>query len=621
MDRAAHQANVRWIAFIAIYLFAATIACPCGMAMAQVRTGTIKGKIFVVDRDGSRSYIPDARVQLRSEAGVELVAAVSDSIGNFLFESLPAARCSVTAEYSGMKASEQWVTVSPGAVVEIEIEMKLEGVKEVVTVSASVPATIQPSETSSGSQLQESTLANAPNINERFETLLPLLPGVVRGPDGLINMKGGRTSQGAMLVNSASVSDPVTGSGGFSLPIDVVSSVQVIANPYDAEYGKLAGAVAILDTRLSAFDMYHFTVQNFMPRMRKRDGSIVGIESTTPRMTVTGPLKRNLIAATQSFEYRFVRTPVPTLPALQRDMELESLDSFTQVDFKLRDRQTATVSLSLYPQKLNYLGLNTFTPQPATPDFHQRGYLLAMQHHYTPGSDRLLTSQVSFKSLDADVRAHSDEFYRIGVETRDGGFYHRQHRETSRVEWQEIYQFLPLSMYGSHSPKIGMDVVHNSYDGRQILLPVEVLRASGLPAERLDFGPAASVAVRQNETTAFASDKWIIRSRLTLDLGLRFDHDSLTGSNHVSPRLGFALVPTRDNRMVLRGGIGVFYDKVNLNVPAFTDLPDRTVTKYDPDGVPLQSTHYSYVVAGKVRNPRSEAWTPNSTGSWQETCS
>jgi hypothetical protein len=47
-----------------------------------------------------------------------------------------------------------------------------------------------------------------PTLNERFEDLLPLLPGMVRGPDGLINMKGARSSQNGSLVNSADVTDP-----------------------------------------------------------------------------------------------------------------------------------------------------------------------------------------------------------------------------------------------------------------------------------------------------------------------------------------------------------------------------------------------------------------------------
>jgi hypothetical protein len=119
MGRAAHQANLRWITFIAIHLFEAAIACPCGAAMAQVPTGSIKGSAFIVDRGGSRSYIPGARIRLVSERGIIVRETASNDIGRFSLELLAAGRYSVTAEHSGMKPSEQWVAVNPGALVEI----------------------------------------------------------------------------------------------------------------------------------------------------------------------------------------------------------------------------------------------------------------------------------------------------------------------------------------------------------------------------------------------------------------------------------------------------------------------------------------------------------------------
>jgi len=51
-------------------------------------------------------------------------------------------------------------------------------------------------------------------------------------------MKGAQATQAGWLVNAANVTDPATGGQAISLPIDVVSSVQVISNPYDPEYGK-----------------------------------------------------------------------------------------------------------------------------------------------------------------------------------------------------------------------------------------------------------------------------------------------------------------------------------------------------------------------------------------------
>ena len=94
--------------------------------------------------------------------------------------------------------------------------------------------------------------------------MLPLVPGVVRGPDGLINMKGARSSQAGYLVNSASATDPVTGNAAINLPIDVVESVKVIADPYDPEYGRLTGAVASVETVTGNFNAFHISAQNLV---------------------------------------------------------------------------------------------------------------------------------------------------------------------------------------------------------------------------------------------------------------------------------------------------------------------------------------------------------------------
>ncbi len=111
----------------------------------------------------------------------------------------------------------------------------------------------------------------------------------------------------------------------------------------------------------------------------------MGLGAATPRTTITGPVWKDRIAITQSFEYRYVRTPVNSLPPSKRDTKLESFDSYTQIDFILSPKQTAAVSVAVYPQKLDYLGLSTFTPQPSTPDFHQRGEQINAQDHYVIG--------------------------------------------------------------------------------------------------------------------------------------------------------------------------------------------------------------------------------------------
>lgn len=456
--------------------------------------------------------------------------------------------------------------------------------------------------------INRSTVLNAPNKYDQFDSLLPLVPGVVRGPDGLINMKGARSSQGGWLVNSANVTDPATGNAAINLPIDVVESVKVISDPYDPEYGRLTGAVSSVETVTGNFDSFHLSVQNLFPRPRKRNGDFVGLESLTPRLTVTGPLLKNKIAFTQSLEYRFVRVPVSSLPPLERDIKFEGYNSFTALDVNLTERQSMTASFALYPQKINYLGLNTFTLQPSTPDLHQRGYMASLQHRYATGPDSLLLSQLSYKRFNADITANSNAPYELLVETTEGGFFNRQRRETYRTEWQETYQFGTRHFLGAHQVKAGLNVAHNEYDGRVQSLPVSIIGVSNLPIEQIEFGPAARFDIHQNEAAWFVTDKWSPFQRLTVDFGMRFDRDSVTHSTNAAPRAGFALMLTNDAKTLLKGGIGVFYDRVPLNIASFPFLPDRTIVDLASTGQILNSVAYGNTTTNNLRNPRSVGW-------------
>jgi len=350
------------------------------------------------------------------------------------------------------------------------------------------------------------------------------------------------------------------------------------------------------------------SVQNLLPRARDRDGDVVGLESFTPRLTVTGPLVKNRVAITQSFEYRFERTPVQSLPPLERDMKLESFDSFTQVDVALSEKQTATFSFSAFPEKLAYLGLNTFTPQPSTPDLHQRAYQGSAQDRWVLGTDGLLTSQINYQKYDADILPNSTARYQLMVETTQGGFFDRQNRRSNRLEWQEIYQAGQRDFLGTHVLKAGLDFSHSTYDGRQAFSPVDIVGSAGYSLERIEFGTPTSFSTDQNEFSWFVGDQWRPSTRVSVDLGLRFDRDSITDSTHAAPRAGVTLALTRDRRTLLRAGAGVFYDRVPLNVPAFPEFPGRTVLALGPLGEVVDSTAYTNRLSSGLRNPRSNAW-------------
>jgi len=564
--------------------------------------GSIKGDVFTKGTNGEPAVLPGVRIVLHGPITKE---TESDAQGAFAIDGLPPGTYQIEAnapELSGGLAVE----VIPGMSSTVPLEMNVTMVSNSVSVTATEAFVAD--ESAQHNTISQSVVEKAPNQEEKIDSLLPLVPGVVRGPDGRINMKGAQATQAGWLVNSANVTDPATGGQAISLPLDVVSSVQVISNPYDPEYGRFTGAVSSVETRTSNFDKFHFSIQNLAPRARDRDGSIVGIGAFTPRTTITGPLIKDRLAFTQSLEYRFVRTPVESLPPLQRDTTLESFDSFSQFDLKISHRQTATLSVAVFPQKFDYLGLNTFNPQPSTTNLHQRGDQISAQHSYVAESGALLSSRFAYEEFDADTFPNSQAPYQMLVETTEGGFFNRQNRDTRRVEWQEIYHFSPKHFLGDHELKAGFDFSHSSYDGRQQFLPVSIVGTAGSTLEQINFGTPTTFSIQQNEVAWFGGDQWTLGPRLTLDFGLRFDNDSVSSSTHAAPRASLTLALTSDRRTLLKAGAGLFYDRVPLNAPAFPSFPDRTVLTFDPAGNVTSSVPYSNVISGGLKNPRSETW-------------
>jgi hypothetical protein len=575
---------------------------PAFAQSGSTASGSIRGEAFTKGTNGEPAVLPSVLIVLHGPITKE---TESDAKGAFAVDAIPPGTYQIEANAPGLYAALA-VEVTAGTSSTVSVEMNVAAVTSTVDVTASVGPVAE--ESAQQNNVTQSVVEKAPNQEEKVESLLPLVPGVVRGPDGRINMKGAQATQAGWLVNSANVTDPATGGQAINLPIDVVSSVQVISNPYDTEYGKFTGAVSSVETRTSNFNKFHFSIQNLIPRARDRDGSIVGIGAFTPRATITGPLIKDRLAFTQSVEYRFVRTPVESLPPLQRDTKLESLDSFSQFDLKISERQSATLSVAVFPQKFDYLGLNTFTPQPSTTDLHQRGYQISAQHSFARKSGALFSSRFAYEDFDADTFPNSQDPYRLLVETTEGGFFNRQNRDTDRVQWQEIYQSSPKHFYGEHQLKVGFDFSHSSYGGRQQFLPVDIVGAAGTALQRIEFGAPTTFSVHQNEFAWFGGDQWTVGPRLTVNVGLRFDNDSITDSTHIAPRVGLTLALTKDRRTLLKAGGGLFYDRVPLNARAFPLFPDRTLVTFDATGDVASSVPYSNVITGGLKNPRSETW-------------
>jgi hypothetical protein len=411
----------------------------------------------------------------------------------------------------------------------------------------------------------------------------------------------------------------VTGDFAINLPIEAIQSVEVLTNPYAPEYGEFTGAVTAVQTR-SGSNKFDWQLQSFFPRLRRRGGAFVGIGAFTPRVTFSGPLIKDKLKFIQSFEYRFVRTPIESLPPLKRDTGLESFDSLTQVDWDIDKNDHLTTTFSLFPEKLRFVGLNTFNPQEVTPNFKQRGFFWAVNERKILSSKSVLESYFSIKQFDADVFPSSGNApMDFSPNVNSGNFFNSQARRSRRYEALEVYSFSPPNFAGPHFMKVGGGVSYVTFDGRNTSNTVRILRADGTRSQQLDFVGSGQLSRNKTEFVTYFQDKWSLNRRLTLEYGVRYDRDNIADENNLSPRIGFAFLPLLDGRTVLRGGIGLFYDKIDLNVATFTQLQESVLTRFGSNGLEMignPEQQRLILENSRFRTPRSVNWNVELDREW-----
>ena len=572
---------------------------------AQSATGRVRGAIATAGPDGLSYNLPGANIKLKQ--GTQIAETSANDAGEYEFGKLSPGEYTLEATVEGFKSSSKTITVRAGETLVENVKLELADITASVTVASTGPS-VETTETATVNTVKQNTLQTLPLPNEQLLDALPLVPGVVRGPDGQIDMNGARASQSSMTVNSANVTDPVTGQFAFNLPIEAVESVQVLTNPYAAEYGKFTGGVTAVATR-SGTDKFNVQAQSFFPRFRRRGNEWSGVEAFTPRLAFSGPIKKNKLWFMQSFEYRFVRTPVESLPSDKRDTGLESFDSVSQIDWDVNPRHHFTSTFSLFPEKLRFVGLNTFNPEEVTPNYKQRGFFWGLNERWTVSDKALLESYLSIKKFEADVFPSSGEqAMNFAPNVNTGNYFNRQDRRSTRVEALEIYNFTPPDFAGTHFIKVGVGLTHTTFDGRNISNTVRILRRDGTISQQIDF---VGNGLQDRNTTEFASffeDKWTINDRLTVEYGVRLDRDTIARENNLAPRLAFAFSPIRDGRTVVRGGIGLFYDRINLNTATFSQLQDRLITRSTRDGQQTSQLQHMVVENGRFLTPRSVSW-------------
>jgi hypothetical protein len=510
----------------------------------------------------------------------------TDESGKFEFTGLLPGKYALTCTAVGYEpVAKKDLEVSEGETPFVQMVLPAEVVlKQKVEVSAQA-AKVSAQPTAPPAALEAPELLSLPLAEQKFLAALPVLPGVVRTPDGRLSIKGALENVGLLLVDSAETVDPVTGSFSIQVPIDAVESVEVQKTAYQAQFGRFSGGLTSVQTK-APLNQWHWELNDFLPSPRLRSGHWVGMEDDSPRAFLTGPLWKDKLNFIESFMYDFNRQPVRGLPWPHNETKKEGAESFTDVDYVLSDQHLLTANLKLFPMRQQYANISSLVPQSASSDYAQSGYSLGATDRFIFTSGAVLTTLFQQTHFSSYSHGQGAADMLLTPNGWGGNFFNVWTRESGQQEFLQTFQFPRVEWHGQQDLKTGGDFVHRAYDGSSISHPVQLLRSDGTLAEQIDFSAPASLAAEDTELAFFAQDHWAFNDHFAADCGARFSGQTIGDRATLAPRLGLMYSPGQHGKTILRSGVGLFYDRVPLLAADFTENPDRIVTQYNTSGNP-----------------------------------
>jgi hypothetical protein len=563
--------------------------------------------VVTITLEGLR--IPGVSVELQdADARIVVAQTVSDGVGQVAFPDVPAGRYLVRAVRDGFEDTETTpFQVSAGATAQVLVEMRLTFVRESVDVVApanSPTESLQPvavSDVLTGAKMDVQPLAG-----DDFKSLLTVLPSILRGPDGRLRIKGGGPTSGALQISSANLNDPSTGDLDLELPSGAVESVEVLSNPFAAEFGRFSTSVTQVRTKRGTNE-WVVKPDNLVPGLGRGFGFVSRFE---PRLSISGPLKRDRLLLGQYFQYRFARTPVRSLPG-EPQLGLESFDSFTRLDAVISPRHALTAGVIYFPRRITNATLSTFRPEETASEFTQEGFSAGLVDRLVLSARAVLESTLALRTFDIDQKARGEAPMVYAPASQSGSYFNTQDRKVHSVQVVEGLTVSKDGWLGQHVFKFGLDVQHSRFDAVDVNREVQAVRLEGSLAERTTFAPSTAVPeVRGTEAALFAQDRWRVNDRFNVELGFRIDRDAVVERVNYSPRAGLAIALLPEGRGILRGGVGTFSERTPLNVGAFTQYGARTIQRFAADGSALGApVTFVHTVAAPIRTPQSIVYT------------
>jgi outer membrane receptor protein involved in Fe transport len=553
--------------------------------------------------DGTGGVLPGVTVTVKNADTGFSRSTVTDDQGRYSFAALnPTGKWTLSVELTGFAPqNREGLEFQANTKPEINFRLSVGGLQEALTVQASAPL-IRTRESELSTILDTTQVENLPTNGRNFLSLLQTSGSVV--PTGATSSSNiSVNGQGTRMANFVADGVSMTGreirtvngefGGGNGLSIDVIKEVQVITNGFKAETGQTgAGTISVVTksgTNTLAGSAYGF----WRPTDLVAANLLTGQKTTQKRAqyggTIGGPLKKDKTHYFANYEDTNIDDVVVvtsvlapgTFPAPQTQRQ-----GFLKLNHRFDDHNALDARYSFNRNRQEGQGvggLNTYDRRSNT-EGRTDAFNTSLVSNF--GSNKV--NEVRFRYTYDVVDFYSPLTASTGEESRTPDFSNApvtvtytgvgnlgtnpgfpQNLVEKRAQWVDHFSIVR----GSHQLKAGVDVIgswrfvtfFNNFAGTYTFaqgtkFPFNASDPATFPFQFTQTFGTSGLNFKDYMAGVFAQDDWEVRRGLTLNVGVRWDKDSLFqgDNNNLAPRVGFAW--NVGGSTVVRGNTGIFYD-------------------------------------------------------------
>ena len=610
-------------------LVSAILALP-GIAYAQeaVLTGTVT--------DSTGAVLPGVTVTAVLEATGNIFEAVTDSRGTYTIPvRVGLYRIKVELQ-SFTTVTRAGVQVLAGQTVTINMQMAPGGVAETVTVSAEAPL-LNTATSSLGGNIDPRQVAELPAQGRNFMALAMLAPGSKTLTENATTPDTDRGRTGdirdfQISVDGQQVTRDLGTGDSPKYSQDMIAEFQYIANRFDATQGRSSGLLVNIVTKSGTNTLSGLLRTNYRSDRFNGDEPVLKVKLPISNLQVStaagGPLVKDKLHFFGNFEYE--RQPTETIwntvyPAF--NIKMDGIANLKKGDGRLDYQLTpATRLMGRYGKTTNYspFGPNADAQHPSSTntnlEFNDEEYARLTQVLSNKVVNDIEGGRAVYGIVQDSLVTWSNGWAPTG--TTNGGprirfktFTFNQNRNLPRHQTQWVYNLKDNFTYsydlaGRHDLKSGAEFMYRNQiqanlrnatgeiDARGAATPTAAQMQAWFPvwndASTWCLACLSSIPglvrtytigvgdfnnwVSSKKLAAWAQDDWQVSSRLTLNLGLRYDVAidayaqvnippwETTGAYNqwgdgFQPRVGFAY--KLDDKTVVRGGVGLYQADVS----------------------------------------------------------